>query len=810
MGRIIGIDLGTCRSVTATIDGPRPRILQNREAKNQTPSAVSLRKKKGKSSSGESEILYGDAAIDNMVMAPKDTIISVKRLMGRAYSDPDVQKVKEEYAYEVKEPSDGTKDSVVVTMGEQEYTPIDISAMILKKLKEDAEFRLGEEVSHAVVTVPAYFSQIQRDATRKAAMKAGLKIIKIQDEPTAAAIAFGLEESGDDTDAKITLVYDLGGGTFDISVLMWSGGTFVPLNKEGDMWLGGDNFDQVIMDHVINYIKQEFDIDPRKNVRFMANLKLKAREIKERLSSSDAADFIIPAALQDNDGDFIDLDLEITRSEFERKAGHLVDRSVMLVNKAMENAALSAEEVHYVVMAGNSTCIPMVQRAMEKKFGQNKVLRKTHPKECVALGAAIIAARLNGIFCEAPDPENPEKQCGTLNSLDAVTCSKCGSPFEMSEKDREEIKKQREEEFGSDDIAPFSYGTQSSGDQYNVFIKKNDSFPTQDIKVLIFHTQSPGQRIISIPVYGGDNLIKASANEKQGEAFAILPPDMPEGTEIRIRLWLDEDGIFDLSAHLENGTDLKPIILKGGHIQRVVQQLEELIEKLAETKATNPQKAGEVEHAIEDILDDIKGIEDDSSESNMDDFDNRCQDIKKKLETDTGQQDEELRKAENIVNYAQYISQRYAWAIEDVTLSYQLREATSNAANAIQQKDISEIELCIKKLLQVLEKLPQVIGILIWLSNEITTKIKPMASAKADELLTELDLIEQAFKSKDPSANFKLQQFINKIQTEVGQVGGVPSTSGQITCHSCGRQVPAGKRFCPHSDCGADLWVLGT
>jgi len=810
MGRIVGVDLGTCRSVTATIDGPRPRVLQNREAKNQTPSAVSLRKKKGKSSSGQAEMLFGDAAIDNMVMAPKDTIISVKRLMGRAFSDPDVQKVREEYAYEVKEPSDGTRDSVVVMVGGQEYSPIEISAMILTKLKEDAEFRLGEEVSHAVVTVPAYFSQIQRDATRKAAMKAGLKVIKIQDEPTAAAIAFGLEEPGDDTDAKITLVFDLGGGTFDISVLMWSGGTFVPLNKEGDMWLGGDNFDQVIMDHVVGYIEQEFGIDPRQNIRFMANLKLKARELKERLSSSEAADLIIPAALQDEDGDYIDLDLELTRSEFERNAGHLVDRAAALVDKALENAALAVEDVHYVVMAGNSTCIPMVQRAMEKKFGADKVLRKTHPKECVALGAATVAARLNGISCEAPDPEEPTKPCGRINPLDAVTCSKCGSPFEMTDEDREAVKKQREEEFGSDDIAPFSYGTQSTGDQFNVFINKNDSFPTQDIKVLTFHTHSPGQRIISIPVYGGDNLVKASANEKQGEAFAILPADIPQGAEIRIRMWLDENGIFDLSAHLENGTDLRPIILKGGRIQRVVEKLEELLEMLVEAKATNPQKAKGIEHALEDVLNDIKGMEDDDSvsDSDMDDFDNRCQDIKNKLESDAGRDDEEIRKAENIVTYAQYIYQRYFWAIEDPNLSMMLQEAISSAAEAVQNKDMAKIRPCIRKLTQVLEKLPQTISMMVWISNEIATKIRPMAPAKADDLLAELEQVAQALKSKDPSGSFKLQQLALKVQQEIGTAGSLAPAGNQITCPSCRCQAPAGKRFCPN--CGNDLWVLRT
>ncbi|MCK5652701.1 MAG: Hsp70 family protein, partial [Gemmatimonadetes bacterium] len=231
MGQMVGIDLGTTNTVIAIVDGPRPRVLHTREGKPELRSVVSLRRRRGRKNAPEgdaTEILVGDAAYDNWGMAPRDTVLSIKRLMGRGFSDPEIQKVQEWAQFKVVKPSHGTKDSVRVILGDEEYSPSDISAMILKKAKEDAEFRLGEEVTHAVITVPAYFGQIQRDATRIAGLKAGLKVIKVLDEPTAAAIAFGTE-SPDDT-PRTLLVYDLGGGTFDVSLLMVAGNIFAPLN----------------------------------------------------------------------------------------------------------------------------------------------------------------------------------------------------------------------------------------------------------------------------------------------------------------------------------------------------------------------------------------------------------------------------------------------------------------------------------------------------------------------------------------------------------------------------------------------------
>ena len=243
MAKVIGCDLGTTNSVIA-IRQAEMKVLQSRENQDSIPSVVG---------SHRDQIIVGSLAVDRMMSAPENTIVSIKRLMGRAYRDPEVERVKSRYLYKIVPPSEGTDDDLRVMLGGRQYSPIEISSQILKKVKEDAELRLNDAVEFAVITVPAYFSDKQRDATRKAGQMAGLKVQKILDEPTAAAIAFGVDNVGPNDAANI-LVYDLGGGTFDISVLTVVGGIFAQLDIEGDMWLGGDDFDHKIMDCVIEHV----------------------------------------------------------------------------------------------------------------------------------------------------------------------------------------------------------------------------------------------------------------------------------------------------------------------------------------------------------------------------------------------------------------------------------------------------------------------------------------------------------------------------------------------------------------------------
>jgi len=794
MGRMIGIDLGTTNSVVAIVDGPMPRVLDNREGKPQTRSVVSLKKRRGAKAGDAGEILVGDPALDNWDMAPKDTVISIKRLMGRAVTDPEVQKVQKVSLCSIVEPFDGTTESVRVVVGGKQYSPIEVSALILRKLKEDAEYRLGEEVTHAVITVPAYFSQIQRDATRKAGLKAGLKVMKILEEPTAAAIAFGVD-SGESTEPKTILVYDLGGGTFDISVLMWAGNVFAPLNLEGDMWLGGDNFDQVLVDHAVRHVKEEYGIDPTSNMRFMVVLKKAAQAVKERLSSARAADLIVAGMLHDDSGNLIDVELEITREELERMIQPLVERTVSLTKKALKNAGYTAEQIDYVLMAGNCTTVPLVQQAMEEIFGPEKVMRKIHPKHSVAMGAALLAARLRGVVCQAPDPADPKRECGHLNKPEATTCAACGASFQLEPAPPVEGVMLPDVISG---IAPFCYGTQTAGDKFNVFIKKNDPFPTQDPQAQTFYTRTPNQRMISIPVYGGDNLEKASANEKQGEAFAILPPGLPQDTVVRIKVWLDSDGVFDLTAHLEDGTDLRPWVQKGEKDAKAIGAIEKVEQVLAQKGAAiSPEEMHKLEEARNRAFEQMR----------QGDFEGALQQaqVLGEMAEEAGQEEERdaLRiKAENLIAYTEFVLQQYGWGL-DPNQSYRLNNLVEETKSALASGKRTTLEEKVVALDQATDNLPDAIRVFLGVRGAIAARIRPVDPALAAALLADVDEVENAFRSRNPAAGQKLEALAAKVTEAIKKA----KTPVAIRC-SRGHEVPPGERYCPEPGCNDDTWTL--
>jgi molecular chaperone DnaK (HSP70) len=797
MGRRIGIDLGTTNSVIAVVDGPQPKVLPNRDNRQQMRSVVSLKKrKKGKGEAdGDGEVLVGDVALDNWPMAPRDTILSVKRLMGRGVADPDVQKVRETSLYEIVTPSDGTKDSIRVVMGGRQHSPVEISAMILKKLKEDAEFRLGEEVTHAVITVPAYFNQRQKGATREAGLRAGLNVIKILDEPTAAAIAFGIEQT-DSTDPKYILVYDLGGGTFDISVLMWAGNIFAPLNLQGDMWLGGDNFDQILVDHAIAYVREEHDIDPRDNMRFMVALKKAARETKERLSSAQSADLVVPGLLHDSDGDLIDVEMEVTRAEYERMVKPLIDRTVRLTEEALKHAELTADQIDHVIMAGNATCLPKVQEAMENLFGRDKVLRNVHPKNCVAMGAALVAARLQGVVCQAPDAADPKRECGHVNPVAATKCAKCGAALTLSEGDHGDGPPAIE--IGG--IAPYHYGVQTASDEFHVFIDKGDQYPTDDPRTQTFYTRAPNQRMISIPVYGGENRAKASANEKQGEAFAVLPPNLPKGTAVRIKVWLDGDGVFGLSAHLEDGTDLEPIILEGEKDQKAVEAVEGVEAALAGKAAAIPaDEMAQLEAVRQRAFNALRQRRYDDALGEAGNF-GRIVD-----EAGRGDEKDALRtKAENLIGYAQFVIQEYGWALNPEK-SYSLNKLVDEVRQALEKGDLASLKAKVDEIDHATDQLPDAVRLLLGLRGAIQGRIRSIDPVTANNLLDELSEVERALRANDSSAPGKLAALAAKVAQAVASAqSSVPKAAVAHKCPLCGAET-GGKRHCPN---GHDQWLL--
>ena len=386
--RAIGIDLGTTNSAAAIAADGDARILPTGSGEQLTPSVVSYVKRR-KAETGQ--IVAGRQAANNAARAPEDTVHSIKRLMGAVYGDPKLDDLVKRGGFTLAEPpgEDATDHTVRVVIHGQALTPVEISAKILEKIKGDAEIALGERVTHAVITVPAYFEERQRNATAEAGKLAGLQVLKIIDEPTAAALAFG---AGRESERNRVLVFDLGGGTFDISVIQMVSGNYAVMNIEGDNWLGGDDFDRVIVDRIIEWFKLEHDYDAAADSTLLAKARIEAEKAKKSLSVAETAEIFVPIFHRIAD-QMVDLDLEVTREEFEADIKPLVDRTVDLVHRAMDEQSLEPSDFTEVLLVGGSTAVPLVQRAVTEVFGPGKVKRTVNPMECVALGAAHLAAK---------------------------------------------------------------------------------------------------------------------------------------------------------------------------------------------------------------------------------------------------------------------------------------------------------------------------------------------------------------------------------------------------------------------------------
>lgn len=377
--KIIGIDLGTTNSVAAIMEGSRPRVIENAEANRLTPSVVALTK------SGER--LVGTLARRQAVTNPDNTIFSVKRLIGRRFSDPEVQKDLKWLPYKIRESAQG---GVEVKMGDKWYSPQEISAMILQKIKHDCEDKLGEKIDRAVITVPAYFDDSQRKATKDAGEIAGFKVERILNEPTAAALAYGLDKK---KEQKI-IVYDFGGGTFDISILEVSQDTIEVKAIDGDTHLGGDDFDKIISEWIVKEFLRQSGIDLSKDTLAIQRVREAAEKTKIELSSSLETEINLPFITSDASGPK-HLLLKMTRATLENLVGHLIDKSIEITKRALAAAKLSPADIDEVVLVGGQTKMPLMQKKVEDFFGK-KAHKDINPDEVVAIGAAIQAGILTG------------------------------------------------------------------------------------------------------------------------------------------------------------------------------------------------------------------------------------------------------------------------------------------------------------------------------------------------------------------------------------------------------------------------------
>ncbi len=483
MGKILGIDLGTTNSVVAIMSGGKSTVIANSQGGRLTPSIVAQ--------DGKGEILVGTPAKNQSVVNPENTIYSVKRLIGRTWSDPEIEKDKKILPFEMRKSSNG---GVEVKMSDKWYTPQEISAKILAKLKKDSEDFLGETVTEAVITVPAYFDDSQRQATKDAGKIAGLDVKRIVNEPTAAALAYGLDSKKDETIA----VFDFGGGTFDISILEIGDGVFEVLSTNGDTHLGGDDFDEKLMRHIIAKFKDSDGIDLNDDKTALQRLKEAAEKAKIELSTSEQTEINIPYITADAKGPK-HLKITLTRSEYEKLVADLIDKTVEPCKKAIKDAKVKLEDINEVILVGGMSRMPALQKKVQEIFGKEPN-KGVNPDEVVAIGAAIQAGVLGG-------------------DVKDITLL---------------------------DVTPLSLGIETMGGVMTKLIERNTTIPVE--KKQVFSTAADGQTAVEIHILQGEREM-ANDNKTLGKFMLDGIPSAPRGVpQVEVTYSIDANGILNVKA----------------------------------------------------------------------------------------------------------------------------------------------------------------------------------------------------------------------------------------------------------------------
>ncbi|MBN1653772.1 MAG: Hsp70 family protein [Deltaproteobacteria bacterium] len=569
MSKSIGIDLGTTNSVAA-IRKVQVEVLKNSEGDFVTPSCVSIKKNLLR----KSDFVVGRHALDWMKQDPANTVTAVKRLMGRSFDDEEVRQVTSgnRFRYRVKAHSRGTENSLAIVLDAREFTPEQISAEILKKLKRDAERALTDQVEYAVITVPAYFNDKQKHATRTAAALAGLKVLRLLPEPTAAAISFGVDNIEADESSTV-LVFDFGGGTLDLSVLIISGGQFIEQSKGGDMWLGGEDIDQSIVDYALLQTAREYEIKDIDGLidgqsseirnRFRCELKSAAEKAKIRLSDEQVARVEVLGILRDEDGDVVDVDVELTRDYLNRILEPVIDSIIRLTSDVISGANMTKELIDKVLLVGGSSRIPRIIQAIEEEFGPHKVLVYERPMLAVAEGAAILSHRLADTY-ECP-------KCGKSVSRSDLRCANCEFDLEKYTVDQ-----------GVFDIvhsAAHDYFIHLENDERHLMVQRNTPLPCSASEV--FSLIHPDQRLVHMRFSNTVN----DQQERIGDLWLGIDRETlekkkeTENLRVEITMQIDENNLAEVSARLKDYPEvaLSKTLSRGKADEKLFVSLEETI-----------------------------------------------------------------------------------------------------------------------------------------------------------------------------------------------------------------------------------------